>query len=793
MNELTDSQAVYFEHAISTMLIELGAATNPIQFSNRIVQCIIDITQDVNIAYLMCPMSDRRLEKKIITSCHYTLGNTYTDMITSEFNTYIKNLPSLICNKKSLLEQSTSPIQFETLGPNSENKNQIELYDSFIVPFATQDPLHLTLDSTPRRLEGVFHILLKEDATPLTRTKKRYIKQAIKMAAIARLQFKQIYESGFEAAVAKWLSISDQQHDALVRFTDSHDIVQLNQSMRTLLNIDHTVESIDLYYLMNILKTEQPSLHKKLDTVIENKQIFYHQTIHFNGKPYELSVICLDDDTPETQRGGFILFHPILQIDGNIPALLNHNLEKKLLRKQPTSSLTEASPTNTDKDANHTTEDLNILDPLTGLFNREQIYLIVERTQAAALRYHRQFAFLFMDIDAFKAINDRYGHDVGDRLLIAFANRLRKYSRESDCLGRMGGDEFAIIIPSIKAPIDPGKYATKILKLLSFPFAIAEHEVQISASIGIACYPLGPDNASSIFKKAHLALQQAKKNGKNRLQYFTETLNNSYNKRVALESKLKLAICNHEIFLNYIPRIALATGKVVGLEAIAKWHHPDLGVIEPHQFLPIAESTGFINELGMHILELACEQFSFWQHHYLHDTLFSFVVNISPYQLKEKDFSQKALDMLKKYKMPLSKFECQLSDTDEQAHAAYIKETLVQLNHKQIQFSLAGFGTGHAALTQLSSLPISVIKIAPTFIANIGENKLNDAIVTSTITLARHSGIKVIAEGVSTKKQVDFLTHHDCLEAQGEYFSLPLDEEKVTEILSNFDESYIQS
>lgn len=435
-------------------------------------------------------------------------------------------------------------------------------------------------------------------------------------------------------------------------------------------------------------------------------------------------------------------------------------------------------------------DQLAFYDSLTNIYNRRQFNAMLEKTCASSLRYQRQFALLLLDIDGFKQVNDTLGHEVGDCLLKAFAKRLEQNTRKSDFVARMGGDEFAIVMPEIQHTKDPGKLAKNLIKALSKPYAIGRHKVVASASIGIVCYPAASKKIDALLKNADVALYKAKAKGKNTFQYFTQELNDEYDRRAAIELALVDAVANKEFCLHYQPRVSLVTEEVIGCEVLVRWNSPQLGNIPPNVFIPIAEENNLIEEIGLWIIDAACQQLMLWRKEQLVKKDFGLAINVSPYQLKNQQFPDKAMALVKKSKVPLGLIEFELTESAFLGRSEQLEKSLLQLCDLGILFSIDDFGTGYSSLSRLSDLPIKILKIDKSFVFEVSTNKTYAGIVKAIMALASTLDLEVVAEGVETKEQADFLVGQGCLYAQGYYFHKPLGLAAMNQVLEMDKEKY---
>ena len=421
-------------------------------------------------------------------------------------------------------------------------------------------------------------------------------------------------------------------------------------------------------------------------------------------------------------------------------------------------------------------EQLAHYDSLTNLYNRRQFWKIAENVRNIAQRYHEQFAFILLDIDGFKVINDTRGHDVGDKLLVKITSRLRQAMRKTEILARMGGDECAIIVPKVMCLEDVGIIAGELVDTLSQPYKIGKHEIKVSASLGVACYPKASQNIMDLFKKADIALYRAKALGKNTFQFYSEDLNVIYQRHNQIGYYLSEALLREELQLDFQPCIDMKTGMVVGAEALLRWHSPHLGNVSPEEFIPVAEKSGAIKQIGFWVLEKACLAYSHWQEKF-NVKQFHLAINVSPLQLLEKGFSKKALALFSEHKIDVQYVTLELTESAFEGDLIDIEPELLKLANKKCHIAIDDFGTGLSSLARLASLPVDIIKIDKSFVSGIGHSKRDENIIDISITLAKKLNITVIAEGVETAEQKEFLIQHgyfsdsDTLLAQGFYYS----------------------
>ncbi|MDX2346585.1 MAG: bifunctional diguanylate cyclase/phosphodiesterase, partial [Legionella sp.] len=384
-----------------------------------------------------------------------------------------------------------------------------------------------------------------------------------------------------------------------------------------------------------------------------------------------------------------------------------------------------------------------------------------------------------------KKINDTLGRDLGDKVLEAAGVRLKENTRNSDFIARMGGDKFALMMPEIEHSADAGKLATLLVERFSEPLQCDKHQINLTVSIGVVCFPSGDDNVDDLLKKADAALHKAKKKGKNQFQFFVEKSNEVYMEHMKLCSALEKALQNNEIYLCYQPQIDLNTGKPIGLEVLARWCNPKLGEVPPNVFIPIAEETGVIDSFGFWVINEACEQYFAWKKASLIADDFSLAINISPRQLEGDTFLDELLAVVSAHKIPLENINFELSESDFSGQTKELDKILETLKKHQIIFSIDDFGTSASSLSRLSEMPVDTLKIDQSFVQSIGQNKMDEMTIISTIALAKSLDLRVLAEGVETEEQRQFLITNGCAYAQGYYFSKPLSRDDMTKYLKN--------
>jgi diguanylate cyclase (GGDEF)-like protein/PAS domain S-box-containing protein len=417
-------------------------------------------------------------------------------------------------------------------------------------------------------------------------------------------------------------------------------------------------------------------------------------------------------------------------------------------------------------------EYLAYFDPLTGLPNRVTLLNQLPRILALAGREERQIALLFLDLDNFKDVNDSQGHDFGDTFLKEVALRLAGCVRQSDTLVRIGGDEFVIVLGSIKDQEGASSAAQRAQSVFNTPFLIAGQHFHSSASIGIALYPEDGRDVESLLKCADAAMYHAKSEGKSNYQFFSSEMNERIMRRVALENGMRQGIAGGEFILFYQPQWDLKTARMVGVEALLRWNSPEFGSIAPSEFIPLAERSGIILELGEMVLRAACLQAKMWASQGHADL--KVAVNISGMQFSQPDFLQTVGDLIRETGVAPGSLELEFTESVIMEKADKNIDTLRALKQMGVQLSIDDFGTGYSSLNYLKHFPIDTIKIDRSFIADVSSNSDDAAITEAIISMAHSLKLNVIAEGVENGAQLRFLDQRNCDEVQGYYLGLPM-------------------
>ena len=424
---------------------------------------------------------------------------------------------------------------------------------------------------------------------------------------------------------------------------------------------------------------------------------------------------------------------------------------------------------------------LSSTDVLTGIDNRLQFNKTIKTKIADANRYNSNLALLFLDLDGFKTINDHLGHHIGDCLLKEVALRLKSCLRANDFIARLGGDEFAIILSKINNPNDAGFVAQKILDTIQPIYRIENHDIRISCSIGIACFPAAGTLPAALVQHADVAMYFAKELGRNNFQYYTEEFRNKYQQRYQFESALRFALDNHELFMCYQPIFQLRTMKLVGMEALMRWKHPKFGLVMPDVFIPIAEEIGIITRIGDWALRHVCLQAARWYEAGYKNYKTS--VNISSRQMLHISLHNRIRDILHETQLPPELLELELTESSVMTASETVDNIIKELSEIKIGISLDDFGTGYSSLNHLKKLPISTLKIDKSFVMDITKDPNDALIVKAIISMGKTLKLNLIAEGIETNEQLQFLIKNNCPEGQGFYLSAALTTEEMSELM----------
>jgi diguanylate cyclase (GGDEF)-like protein/PAS domain S-box-containing protein len=422
-------------------------------------------------------------------------------------------------------------------------------------------------------------------------------------------------------------------------------------------------------------------------------------------------------------------------------------------------------------------------DTLTGLPNRG---LFMDRLGQAISRARwngRVVAVLFIDLDRFKNINETLGFDYGDSVLHAVATRLNEIVRDGDTVARLGDDEFAVILEDIHQNEDIPVIVEKIINSLSQVHVLKGHEVFITTSIGISLYPGDGDDAQTLVQNADVAIHHAKESGSNNYRFYESEMNTQSIYRLNMESSLRKALEREEFVLHYQPQIDLKSGHIIGLEALLRWQHPELGTVSPVEFIPVLEEIGMIDQVGRWVLRSACRTCRDWNRLGLHDIKVS--VNISPVQFENSDISNIIADALEETRLEAKHLEIELTESTIMRSPEKAIGVLADLNRMGVTLAIDDFGTGYSSLSYLQKFPIDVLKIDRSFVKDVSENNGDASIVSAIISMAHSLKLSVVAEGVEDTKQLSFLQEHHCEMVQGFLLSKPVPYEQAVDLLKS--------
>lgn len=409
-------------------------------------------------------------------------------------------------------------------------------------------------------------------------------------------------------------------------------------------------------------------------------------------------------------------------------------------------------------------------DELTGLSNRRLFQERLGEELVRARSSGKKMAVILLDIDRFKTINDTLGHSFGDQILSAVAGRLQRIVPYPNCVFRMGGDEFTIILPYLRLPEEAIQTAEALMRLFHSPIAIGEAEYHITISLGISLYPDDGDSVEQLVKNADVAMYSAKAQ-RNDFKRFTPQMNERAGERLALENDLRRALEHTQFKMNYQPLVELETGRVVGVEALVRWQHPQRGMIPPGDFIPLSEETGFILPLGEWVLREACRQNKQWQDEGLPKMMMS--VNLSMRQFKQYKLVERVAAILRETGLEARYLELEITESMT-TEVDYAVETLTRLKALGVRISVDDFGTGYSSLIYLKRLPIDKLKIDRSFVSDVMHDSNDAAIVSTIAAMAKHLKLRITAEGVEDAAQLEFLRRQQCEEAQGYFFGRPM-------------------
>lgn len=417
-------------------------------------------------------------------------------------------------------------------------------------------------------------------------------------------------------------------------------------------------------------------------------------------------------------------------------------------------------------------------DFLTGLPNRQQLQQQLDQILEDAGRLQRRVAVLCVGLDDFKGINEQFSYQSGDQLLLALSDRLRSHSGRLGALARLGGDQFALVQADIEQPYEAAELAQSVLDDLELPFLLDQHEVRLRATIGITLFPEDGDSTEKLLQKAEQTMTLAKSRSRNRYQFYIASVDSEMRRRRELEKDLRDALAQNQLHLVYQPQIDYRDHRVVGVEALLRWQHPQHGFVAPDLFIPLAEQNGTIIPIGEWILDQTCRQLREW-----HDQGFSdlrMAINLSTVQLHHAELPRVVNNLMQVYRLPPKSLELEVTETGLMEDISTAAQHLLSLRRSGALIAIDDFGTGYSSLSYLKSLPLDKIKIDKSFVQDLLEDEDDATIVRAIIQLGKSLGMQVIAEGVETAEQEAYIIAQGCHEGQGYLYSKPLPARELT-------------
>ncbi len=548
--------------------------------------------------------------------------------------------------------------------------------------------------------------------------------------------------SSLKSSEEKFRKLTSLSPVGIFQINPEGEIIYVNQRWREINNIKHQEPNLQVWF---------SNLHPE-DSLPLNK-LWHRLVTEHEDMSSEVRLI--------TKNGSISWVY--------IQATSLHSKEGKLL-----GFLGSVSDISELKKAQIQMENLAFYDPLTGLANRRLFKNRLSKAVKSVQRSDTSIALLFLDLDQFKRINDTLGHDMGDALLKEIARRLDTNVRENDTVSRIGGDEFTILLTDVNNTNDVRIVAEKILQSLSRPFMLNGQDIISTVSIGITMTPEDSINLNTLMKNADLAMYRAKELGRNNFQFFSEDMNTAILHNLEIEKELNLAIKRNQFILMYQPKMRISDNTITGVETLVRWRHPEKGIIPPDHFIPIAEETGQIIKIGAWVLEHSCHEMGALIREGLMPEDSKVAVNLSAKQFSDPDLLKSVLDILVQSKIDPLNLELEITESilmDDVETAIGIMETI---KSKGIHLAIDDFGTGYSSLEYLKRFPIDVLKVDRSFVKDIPEDKTDMAITSAVIAMAHKLSMRVVAEGIETQEQLDFLRENNCDDGQGYLLSRPL-------------------
>ena len=578
-------------------------------------------------------------------------------------------------------------------------------------------------------------------------------------------------------------------------------VLIISKNKKNIINISHILQQsmlLDLdivthsEYKPNVLPEDSPNLIIYFTHLNKNAQKDI-EVIRANNSTKDVPVILVTEYSKTVISNNLDLnkFYPIDIVFTPINTTIlttKINIFLKLYFSEKKLNFIDTELKHIKKELKDQNKQLNYLalhDSLTSTPNRYFFEKSTIQVIKLSKRYQHHFAALLLDIDNFKWINDKFGHNIGDEVLKTVAKKLKSAIRESDLICRFGGDEFGIILSEIKNDINASLVAQKIIEAFHLPLRIKNKSIRISLSVGLTLFhPSSDKNYETIMEEADIAMYKAKQNGKNRFEYFTDSFKDRYNYQHTLNYELQNALGKNELFLKYQPIVNIVNNKIIGVEALLRWHNPKLGNIPPLDFISVAEETGIIYDIGLWIIESACQQIAVWKSLGLLNTYIA--INISPMQLKNIRLGEDLTNIAAKYNVKPTDLELEITESAFLSNSGNsLKKHISFLKDFQSRLSLDDFGAEYSSLSRLGKIPLKTLKIDGAFLREMGKYPKNKTILIHLFKLAEQLSMRVIAECVETKKHVEFLKKYGCYFAQGYYYYKPMKAEDITKLLLN--------
>ncbi|BAZ44720.1 response regulator receiver modulated diguanylate cyclase/phosphodiesterase [Chondrocystis sp. NIES-4102] len=565
-----------------------------------------------------------------------------------------------------------------------------------------------------------------------------------------------------------------------------------NTIQPNLILLDIKMPDLDGYQVCQKLKADERTRHipviflSALDDVLDKVKAFEVGGVDYISKPFQVKEVLIRvKNQIDLQSAQAEIYQLNQELEKRVQQrtlqlkTANRQLRREILQRQLVQ-----------QKLIHDT----LHDGLTGLPNRTLLMQRIESTiQQAKRNPNYMYALLFIDLDRFKIINDSLGHGIGDQLLVAVSNLLGQCLRQSDIVARLGGDEFIILLDEIKEPQHATQIGDRILQKLRSPFEINGQHIFTSASIGVVFGTNYYSNASDLIRDADIAMYRAKAKGKARYEIFDQAMYHETLKLIELENSLRLAIERQEFVLHYQPIISLENNDLVGFEALIRWQHPTRGFISPIEFIPIAEDTGLIIDIGQWLLKEACQQLHAWQQKFYYIPQVASLkmsINLASQQLQEPEFISKLDQILAQTGIDGSSIRLEITESVLIEPGGSVQHTLKQIRNRNIKLSIDDFGTGYSSLSYLRRFPIDNLKIDRSFIEQMNYDSENFEIVRVIITLAKTLGMDAISEGVETLQQLQQLRALGCEFGQGYLFAKPLDPLAVEALLLSYPDAF---